>query len=118
MKSALLNITYEIQLQSGEKLTLPTSIVESVGEGEWIITIQPKSADSVINLDHSAFLNGYALEDEGLYDDYLTPPITKIQPFLLLPALDELNLKYNHLDCDNRLELLVFQQKLASIPVG
>jgi hypothetical protein len=69
MKSSLVNLTYEIEIQPGETLTLPQSIVEQVGEGSWIITIQPKSNKTKIR-NHSAFLNGYAPEDEGLYDDY------------------------------------------------
>jgi hypothetical protein len=40
MKSSLVNLTYEIELQPGETLTLPQSLVEQVGAGSWIITIQ------------------------------------------------------------------------------
>ncbi|QSJ16700.1 hypothetical protein JYQ62_34315 [Nostoc sp. UHCC 0702] len=72
MKSKVVNLTYEIELKPGEKLSLPESIVESVGAGNWIITIQPKPTSSVITPSHDAFLNSYAPEDEGLYDDYPT----------------------------------------------
>lgn len=72
MKSKVVNLTYEIELQQGEKLSLPESIVESVGAGNWIITIQPKPTSPVITRSHDAFLNSYAPEDEGLYDDYPT----------------------------------------------
>jgi hypothetical protein len=72
MKSQLINLTYEIELQPGEKLSLPESLVQSLGAGLWIITIQPKSTIPVITRSHDAFLKGYAPEDEGLYDDYPT----------------------------------------------
>lgn len=72
MKSQVVNLTYEIELKPGEKLTLPESLVESVGAGNWIITIQPKPTSPVITRSHDAFLNSYAPEDEGLYDDYPT----------------------------------------------
>ena len=72
MKSELINLTYEIELQPGEKLSLPESLVESLGAGRWIITIQPKSTTPIITRRHDAFLKGYTLEDEGLYDDYPT----------------------------------------------
>lgn len=69
MKSSVNNLTYEIELQPGETLTLPESLVAQIGAGSWIITIQPKSTTEEIR-NHQAFLNGYAPEDEGLYDDY------------------------------------------------
>ena len=70
MKSSLVNLTYEIDLQSGETLTLPKSLVDQIGEGSWIITIQPKFKKTEKIRNHNGFLNGYAPEDEGLYDDY------------------------------------------------
>jgi hypothetical protein len=74
MKSNLINLTYEIELQPGEKLTLPESLVEGVGAGHWVVTIQPliSATPPGIIRNHSAFLNSYAPEDEGLYDDYPT----------------------------------------------
>jgi hypothetical protein len=72
MKRQLINLTYEIELQPGEKLSLSESLVESVGAGCWVITIQPKSTTPVITRSHDAFLKGYVPEDEGLYDDYPT----------------------------------------------
>ncbi len=68
---SLLNLTYEVEVKPGQKLTLPDSLVNAVDAGHWLITIQPypdttPPAPSVRN--HSAFLNGYAPEDEGLYD--------------------------------------------------
>jgi hypothetical protein len=72
MKTQVVNITYEIELKPGEKLTLPESIRESIGAGNWIITIQSKLNSSPVNRSHEAFLNSYVPEDEGLYDDYTT----------------------------------------------
>ena len=68
MKSQLLQLAFEIELQDGEKLTLPSSIVEGIGKGKWLITIQPKT--TISDRAHDAFLKSYAPEDEGLYDDY------------------------------------------------
>jgi hypothetical protein len=67
MKSQLLQLAFEIELQEGEKLILPDSMVEGIGKGKWLITIQPKSP--VADRSHDAFLKSYASEDEGLYDD-------------------------------------------------
>jgi hypothetical protein len=72
MKLQLVNITYEIEVEPGEKLILPESIRESIGAGNWIITIQSKLDSSPVTRSHDAFLKGYTPEDEGLYDDYTT----------------------------------------------
>ncbi len=69
MKDHLIQMTYDVELKPGEKLALPQAIVESVGPGHWTITVQPTSAVPTTIRSHSAFLNGYAPEDEGLYDD-------------------------------------------------
>ncbi|MEQ8962640.1 MAG: hypothetical protein RLP02_32810 [Coleofasciculus sp. C2-GNP5-27] len=37
----MIKLTYEIELQTGEPLTLPDSLVESIGAGRWLITIEP-----------------------------------------------------------------------------
>lgn len=68
MKSQLLQLAFEIELQDGEKLTIPSSLIEGIGKGKWLITIQPKSETGAQS--HDAFLKSYSLEDEGLYDDY------------------------------------------------
>lgn len=68
MKNGLVNLTYEIELELGEKLILPESLIAHVEAGRWLITIQPLP---IPIRSHSAFLNSYAPEDEGLYDDYL-----------------------------------------------
>ncbi len=71
MPSQPVKLTYEIDLQPGESLTLPPELNTSLGAGRWLITIQPISTPSSLpTLDHSAFLNSYVPEDEGLYDDY------------------------------------------------
>jgi hypothetical protein len=72
MSNKVLNLTYEVELQVGEKLALPDSLLANIGAGRWVVTIQAASEDSMAMLDHSAFLNGYAPEDEGLYNDYPT----------------------------------------------
>ena len=74
MKSNVVSLTYEIELQPGEELSLPESLVKSLGAGRWLITVRSLSASSL--RDHNAFLESYAPEDEGLYDDdvdQLTP---------------------------------------------
>jgi hypothetical protein len=48
MKMQLVNITYEIEVEPGEKLILPESIRESIGVGNWIITIQSKLDSSPV----------------------------------------------------------------------
>jgi D-lyxose ketol-isomerase len=65
-------LTYEINLQPGEQLALPPELTASIGAGRWLVTIQPLSpaSDPSPTRNHSAFLNSYVPEDEGLYDDY------------------------------------------------
>ncbi|MCM0593105.1 MAG: hypothetical protein HEQ35_30285 [Gloeotrichia echinulata IR180] len=70
MENQLITLTYEIELQPGEKLNIPETLLESVGAGSWVITIQKKAKLPVDTRRHDAFLQGYAPEDEGLYDDY------------------------------------------------
>ena len=65
-------LTYDVELQPGETLQLPESVVNRVGPGRWRIVIEPirDEVSTAPVCGHSAFLNGYAPEDEGLYDDY------------------------------------------------
>ncbi|WGV27854.1 hypothetical protein [Halotia branconii] len=70
MENKLTTLTYEIELKPGEKLNFPESILENITTGRWVITIQQKAEESESTRSHNAFLNGYAPEDEGLYDDY------------------------------------------------
>jgi hypothetical protein len=68
MKDAIKHLEIEIELQPGEKLTLPPALVDHVGAGRWRITVEPAEGAGAIR-EHGAFLAGYAGEDEGLYDD-------------------------------------------------
>ena len=69
MKSDPINLTYEIELEPGEKLTLPESLVSSVGTGRWIVTVRPFPTATAPIRSHDAFHNSFVSEDEGLYDD-------------------------------------------------
>ncbi len=69
MKDNLKNLAFEIELQLGERLTLPPALLDCVGPGRWIITIEAVTGAAPIR-GHDAFLNGYCAEDEGLYDDH------------------------------------------------
>lgn len=66
-------LTFAVEVSPGAKLALPPEVVDRVGAGHWQITIRLLD-DSVVpeSRGHTAFLNGYAPEDEGLYDDYPT----------------------------------------------
>ena len=68
MKNQLLKLAFEVEIEEGEQFNLPSSIIQGIGKGKWIITIQPKNL--VSDHQHDSFLNSYAPEDEGLYDDY------------------------------------------------
>ncbi len=68
MQGSPLELTCEVEVGPGEKLTLPNSLVENVGPGRWIITVQSLPSDFAVR-DHTAFLRTYGPEDEGLYDD-------------------------------------------------
>jgi hypothetical protein len=62
-------VMYEIELEPGEKLELPESLVGSIGPGRWLISVEQVTPQRPAPLrDHSAFLNSYVPEDEGLYD--------------------------------------------------
>jgi len=74
MQSHLTEITYNVELQAGEELSLPQDVAAILGPGHWLVTIKPadSSSDGGSVRDHVAFLNSFAPEDEGLYDDYST----------------------------------------------
>ena len=73
MKSHAVRLTYQIELENDEELILPESLREQIGKGRWLITVEPLEPGALAPIrNHSAFLNSYALQDEGLYDDY--PP--------------------------------------------
>jgi hypothetical protein len=63
------DLAFTIELAPGERLTLPAALVEKVGPGRWIVTVRPWLEPPSAVRRHDAFLNGYAAEDEGLYDD-------------------------------------------------
>ena len=70
MKDQLNEVTYMVEVRPGEKLTLPPALVETVGPGRWVLTVRPWTGVGIpATRRHDAFLNGYAPEDEGLYDD-------------------------------------------------
>ena len=70
MKNSLVAVTYEIDLEPGETLVLPPELIASLKAGRWRLTLQPlQDTNAPAIRDHSAFLNSYAPEDEGLYDD-------------------------------------------------
>ena len=70
MKSQLLQLAFEIELQDGEKFTIPSAIIEGIGKGKWLITIQPKSETETGDRAHDAFLKSYSSVEEGLSDEY------------------------------------------------
>ena len=71
MKSHAVRLTYQIELENDEKLILPESLQEQIGKGRWLITVEPLEESFVTPIrSHGAFLDSYAPEDEGLYDDY------------------------------------------------
>ena len=70
MNEANIHLEVEVELQPGEKLTLPPALINSVGAGRWLITVQPAEDSGAAIRRHDAFLAGYAPKDEGLYDDH------------------------------------------------
>jgi hypothetical protein len=61
---------FEIELDAEEPLSLPPEVVACIRGGTWILTLEPKPEYAGEQFrDHSAFLAGYAPEDDGLYDD-------------------------------------------------
>lgn len=67
MRQHSFEVRYEVTLEPGEKLALPESVADVIGEGQWLITIRSIGGPPI--RDHSAFLRSYVEEDEGLYDD-------------------------------------------------
>lgn len=72
MKSQPVKLTYRIQVNEDESFSLPESVLNSIGSGDWLVTFEQIDSDTNSNpiRDHTAFLNGYDPMDEGLYDDY------------------------------------------------
>jgi hypothetical protein len=69
MSSDAPSLSLTVELAPGQKLALPSSVVDQVGPGRWLITISPQNAHEHLVRGHGAFLTSYAPEDEGLYDD-------------------------------------------------
>jgi hypothetical protein len=71
MRGRILNLTYEVEVSSGEAFALPDGVAESIPPGRWRITIRPvdRRARTPAIRGHGAFLNAFGPEDEGLYDD-------------------------------------------------
>jgi hypothetical protein len=63
------DLALTVELEPGERLTLPPDFVEKVGPGRWMVTVRPLPIPTGVVRRHDAFLSGYAPEDEGLYDD-------------------------------------------------
>ena len=78
MTTGLKHLAYEIELHPGESLALPPAMLNAVGPGRWIVSIEPAENTTAIR-DHSAFLTGYSAEDEGLYDERAIPIIQEGQ---------------------------------------
>jgi hypothetical protein len=72
MQSSDAEITFDVHLSPGEALSLPSDVTAAIGPGHWLVSIRPAEVGSRPRpvRDHSAFLNSYVPEDEGLYDDY------------------------------------------------
>ncbi len=66
MNDEVVGASCEIEISPGKQLILPDELIASIGPGRWRVTIEPLRPAPVRS--HAAFLNGYAPEDEGLYD--------------------------------------------------
>ena len=72
MQTNFTEITYDVELKPEEAFSLPQDAAEIIGPGRWLVSIRP-AVDAMQRgpiRDHAAFLNSYAPEDEGLYDDH------------------------------------------------
>ncbi|HEX5446893.1 MAG TPA: hypothetical protein VFW87_23960 [Pirellulales bacterium] len=71
METRSVEITCTIDVKPGEKLSLPASLIDGVGPGRWCVSVRRcdvRNEDRPARC-HDAFLNSYAPQDEGLYDD-------------------------------------------------
>ena len=69
MLNGMAELSCEIELRPGEKLSLPTALTERVGAGRWLVSVRPVREESGSIRSHDAFLESYDPADEGLYDD-------------------------------------------------
>lgn len=65
METKFTSLSFELEVQADKKLLIPDFVIDELSEGKWLVTVQP----AIPTRSHQAFLNGYAPEDEGLYDD-------------------------------------------------
>jgi hypothetical protein len=73
MTQPLKGVICEVEVKPGQKLTLPEEVVNRLAPGKYSIAIIPTEELSERPIrDHSALLNGYSPEDEGLYDDLVS----------------------------------------------
>ncbi|WP_422661917.1 hypothetical protein [Pannus brasiliensis] len=72
MQARLQKLVYRVSVPENESLVLPESLLASVGEGEWTITIEPANSPEKLTpvREYQSLLDSYAPSDEGLYDDY------------------------------------------------
>jgi hypothetical protein len=71
MQSKFAELVYDIRLLPGETLRLPEEAAGILGPGHWLVSIRSLDDNSHEPVrDHTAFLNSYSPEDDGLYDDY------------------------------------------------
>ena len=66
---ASMDFSITVDVLPGERFALPPEILEKLGPGRWTVTVRPASIERASVRLHDAFLNAYAPEDEGLYDD-------------------------------------------------
>ena len=65
-----MEITYVVELKPGQPLSLPNEAAQIIGPGRWQISIRPfEPGTGEAVREHSAFLNSFAPEDEGLHDE-------------------------------------------------
>ena len=72
MPPKLTELKFEIEIQPSAELVFPKDLTKMVGPGRWLVSItsanQTRSSPPL--RDHAGFLDSYAIDDEGLYDDY------------------------------------------------
>jgi hypothetical protein len=66
MQDEPVRLTCDIELQPGEQLRLPESLLTRIGPRRWRLAVPALRRRPVRS--HAAFLDGCAPEDEGLYD--------------------------------------------------
>jgi hypothetical protein len=71
MQTDPIELKFAVDLGPGEHMHLPAEVTELVGPGRWLLTLTPLTEEANPRgiRSHSAFLNSYAPQDDGLYDD-------------------------------------------------